>query len=124
MEELNKNEEMIMQILWKLEKGLVRDILEQMDEPKPPYTTVSSIVRQLEKKGFIGHKAYGKTHEYFPFVKQSEYRKKSYHQLVKNYFGGSVENVLSFMVQEKEISESEIEELKKLIQSYENNSKP
>lgn len=121
MEELNKNEEHIMQILWKLEKALVRDVLAQMEEPKPPYTTVSSIIRLLEKKGYIGHKAYGKTHEYFPLIKQADYRKKSFNQLVKNYFGGAIENVLSFMVQEDKISDKEVEDLKKLIDSYDKN---
>ncbi|UZR99895.1 BlaI/MecI/CopY family transcriptional regulator [Chondrinema litorale] len=120
MEELSKNEEYIMSILWRLEKGLVRDIMAQIPEPKPPYTTVSSVVRLLEKKGYVGHKAYGKTHEYYPLVQQEEYRKTSFKQMVKHFFGGSVQNVLSFMVEEKEISAKEIDELKKLVESYEN----
>lgn len=123
MEELSKNEEYIMSIIWKLQRGLVRDVLAEIQEPKPPYTTVSSVVRLLEKKGFVGHKAYGKTHEYFPLVKQEDYRKKTFKHMVKQFFGGSVQNVLSFMVEEKEISEKELDELKKLIASYENNNK-
>ncbi|WP_200977555.1 BlaI/MecI/CopY family transcriptional regulator [Echinicola sp. 20G] len=118
MEEINSNEELIMRILWKLEKGLVRDILAKMDEPKPPYTTVSSIVRLLEKKGYIGHKAYGKTHEYFPLISQSAYKKYRFNKMVNHFFEGSASNVLSFMVKEKKLSEKEVDDLKSLIDSY------
>jgi len=119
MEEINSNEELIMRILWKLEKGLVRDILAEMDDPKPPYTTVSSIVRLLEKKGYIGHKAYGKTYEYFPLISQSVYKKHRFNKMVNHFFEGSVGNVLSFMVKEKKLSTEEVEELKDLIDNYE-----
>lgn len=119
MEELNQNEEHIMRILWQIEKGLIRDILAKMEEPKPPYTTVSSIVRLLEKKGFIGHKAYGKTHEYFPLVSQVAYKKLRFNKMVNHFFEGSVGNVLSFMVKEKKLNETEVEELKNMIDSFE-----
>lgn len=118
MEELNKNEEAVMHILWTLERGLVRDVLDQMNEPKPPYTTVSSIIRLLEKKGYVGHKAYGKTHEYFPLITKAAYRKKTFNNLLTNYFEGSAEKVVSFMVKEKKLSHDEVEEIKKLIDSY------
>ena len=72
MKELTKAEEQIMQILWKLEKGFVKDIVDAMPEPKPAYNTVSTIVRILEKKGFVDHNAYGKTFEYFPIVSKKE----------------------------------------------------
>ena len=71
-------EEQVMQLLWKLEKGFVKDIIEKMPEPKPAYNTVSTIVRILEKKGFVGHNAYGKTHEYFPLISRKDYRITSY----------------------------------------------
>lgn len=118
MEQLNHSEENVMRILWDLNEGVVHDIIERMSEPKPPYTTVSSIVRLLEKKGFIDHKAYGKTHVYFPTISKEEYAKKSFSNLVKHYFQGSPKNIVSFMVQENVLQADEVDELKQLIDSY------
>lgn len=115
MEILTTYEEQLMQVFWKLGKGLVRDILNEIPEPKPPYTTLASNIKQLEKKGYLNHKTYGNIHEYFPIVSQEEYRNKSFNKLVKNYFDGSMQNVLSFLVKEKGISQKEIEDLKRLI---------
>jgi predicted transcriptional regulator len=115
METLTPNEEQIMHIFWKLEKALVRDVLNLLPEPKPPYTTLASIIKQLENKGYLTHKTYGKTHEYFPSISRYEYQSKSFNQLVKNYFEGSTTNMLSFMVKENKISDKDIEELQKLI---------
>ena len=123
MEELNHNEEAVMRILWEIERGVLRDILERLPPPPPPYTTVSSIVRLLEKKGYVGHKAYGKTYEYYPLVTKATYRKKSFNTLLKNYFEGSAEKVVSFMVKEKKLKPHEIEEIKKLIAQYDQNKK-
>ena len=76
MEELTKAEERIMQIFWKLKKAFVKDILNQLpDEPKPPYNTISSVIRILTSKGYLKYKAYGKTYEYYPAIDKSEYRK-------------------------------------------------
>ncbi|SMO53907.1 BlaI/MecI/CopY family transcriptional regulator [Solitalea koreensis] len=116
MEELTKTEEKIMQVLWDINKGFVKDIIEHLaNEPKPPYTTISSVVRILESKGFVGHNAYGKNHEYFPLISKSEYRKTNFKNLIKNYFDGSVECLLSFMVKEEKLSEAEIKSLKDII---------
>lgn len=123
MEELTSNEEQIMRIFWKLERAIVRDILDQLPEPKPPYTTLASSVKVLEKKGYLGHKSYGKTNEYFTLIAESDYRKKSFNSLVKNFFNGSVENVLTFLVKEKKVTEKELEELQKMIDGYENDKK-
>jgi predicted transcriptional regulator len=70
MKELTRAEEEIMQVLWEIEKGFVRDVIDRLPDPKPAYTTVSTIIRILEKKGFVGHKAFGKTHRYFPLVEK------------------------------------------------------
>ncbi|MBN7815997.1 BlaI/MecI/CopY family transcriptional regulator [Algoriphagus pacificus] len=123
MEELTANEEQIMRIFWKLERAIVRDILDQLPEPKPPYTTLASSVKVLEKKGYLGHKSYGKTNEYFTLIAESDYRKKSFNSLVKNFFNGSVENVLTFLVKEKKVTEKDLEELQKMIDGYENDKK-
>ncbi|MHA4737350.1 BlaI/MecI/CopY family transcriptional regulator [Dyadobacter sp. MSC1_007] len=118
MEELNSSEESIMRILWDLGEGVVHDIIEKLPAPKPPYTTVSSVVRLLEKKGFIDHKAYGKTHVYFPTISKEEYARKSFSNLVKHYFEGSPKNIVSFIVQENALKPDEVDELKQLIDSY------
>ena len=86
MRELTRAEEQVMQSLWKIEKGFVKDILDQFSEPKPAYNTVSTIVRILQDKGFIAHKAYGRTHEYFPLVSKDEYSKSHLNSFVKDYF--------------------------------------
>ncbi len=116
METLTKKEERIMQVLWKLKKGFVNDIIEQLPEPKPPYNTISSIVRILENKGFVSYKAYGRTHRYFPIISKSAYRKHTFKQLISNYFNGSYEEVVSFIISDKEnnISKEDAMELKKL----------
>jgi len=116
MEELTKAEERIMQIFWKVDKAFVKDIIEQIDdEPKPPYNTISSIVRILEKKGYLGYKAYGKTYEYFPIITKESYAKTSFSKLFEGYFDSSPSSLLSFMVKEQSLTEKDIEELQALI---------
>lgn len=115
MEKLTAKEEEIMQILWDLKRAVVRDILEKLPSPGPPYTTISSIVRILEKKGFVGHKPYGKTHEYFPLISKVEYRKKSFQRLLHHYFDNSLENIVSFIVKEEKLKPEEVEEISRII---------
>ena len=116
MEELTKTEERIMQVFWRLKKAFVKDIIEELpDDPKPPYNTISSVVRILEKKGYLGYTAYGKTHEYYPAISKAEYRKMYLKKLLSGYFDNSPVSLLSFMVKEEKLSEEEIEELKKII---------
>jgi predicted transcriptional regulator len=116
MEELTKTEERIMQALWDIGPAFVKDIIEKLpDEPKPPYNTISSVVRLLEKKGYVGYKAYGKTYEYFPLISKTEYRKYTFGKLFKDYFDGSAESLLSFMVKEENLSEDDINQIKNLI---------
>ena len=111
MLELTKAEEQIMRVLWDLEKSFVKDIIEQLPDPKPAYNTVSTIVRILEKKGFVSYKAYGKTHEYFPIVSKEEYTKTHMYSFVKNYFSNSFEQMVSFFAREKSISLNEMEDI-------------
>ena len=124
METLTKYEEALMRIFWNLKRALVRDVLNELPDPKPPYTTLASNIKLLEKKGFLEHKTYGNILEYFPTISQSDFRKTSFNELVEDYFEGSVENVLSFMVKEKGLSEKDMEELQKLIDNMGNPSKP
>lgn len=111
MKELTRAEEQIMQILWKLEEGFVNDIIEKIPEPKPAYNTVSTIVRILEKKGFVDHKAYGKTHLYFPLISKKEYTRLFMKSFLGSYFGNSFREMVSFFAKEDNMSISEIEEL-------------
>lgn len=111
--ELTKAEEQVMLVLWDLKRALVHDIIEQLPEPKPAYTTVSTIIRILEKKGFVDHKAYGKTHEYFATIPKKRYSKKVTDKLLSGYFGGSVQSMVSYFVKEKKLSLAELEEIMK-----------
>jgi len=111
MKELTKAEDQVMQILWTLKKGFVKDIVEEMPEPKPAYNTISTIVRILETKGFVDHKAYGKTHEYFPIISKEKYTKFYLNNLIKGYFNGSFQNLVSFFAKENKLNTKEIEKL-------------
>ncbi len=115
MKELTKAEEQIMQELWKLENAYVKDIINELPEPKPAYNTVSTIVRILERKGFVSHKASGKSHCYFPIVAKDNYKKAFVKHFVKDYFANSFQNMVSFFASNKEISLKELEEIQALI---------
>jgi predicted transcriptional regulator len=116
LKELTKAEDQVMQILWKLEKAFVKDILAEFPEPKPAYNTVSTIVRILEKKDFVSHKAYGKTHEYYPIVAKSDYSKFYLNNFVGSYFEGSFQNLVSFFAKQNNLDVNQIEELMKLVE--------
>ena len=96
MKPLTRAEEEIMQILWEIERGFVKDILTPMPEPKPAYNTVSTIVRILERKGFVSHKSYGKSHEYFPIVSKDEYRSFIIKKMLGGYFDNSFAKLHEF----------------------------
>ncbi len=116
MKELTKAEEQIMQILWRLERAMVKDIIEEIPEPKPAYNTVSTIVRILEKKEFVSHKAYGKNYEYYPLVSKDEYKKKFLKSFIKRYFGNSFQEMVSFFATRQDVSLEELEEIRRLLQ--------
>ena len=115
MKELTKAEEQVMQALWTLESAFVRDIMELFPEPKPAYTTVSTIIRILEKKGFIGHENYGNIYKYSPLVTKDEYASEFMNSFVKDYFGNSFKTLVSFFSQKEKISISELEEIKNIL---------
>ena len=117
LKELTKAEDQVMQILWKLQKGFVKDVIEEMPNPKPAYNTVSTIVRILETKGFVDHKAYGKTHEYFPLITKEKYTKYYLNNLIKGYFNGSFQNLVSFFAKENKM---DIHDLEKLLDELKN----
>lgn len=120
IKELTKAEEQIMQVLWVLGKGFVKDVIEELPEPKPAYNTVSTIIRILETKGFISHEAFGKSHRYFPVISKEEYKSFAAGKLLNNYFSNSVENMFSLFVKEKKIDLKEADEILKLIENLKN----
>ena len=115
MKELTRAEEQIMQVLWEIEKGVVKDIVEKFPDPKPAYNTVSTIVRILEKKGIVDHEAYGRTHIYFPLISREEYTKKFLNGFVKNYFSGSFQQLVSFFSKSNNMSLKEMEQIMQVL---------
>ncbi len=115
--ELTKAEEEVMQVLWDLEKAFVKEIMEKLPKKKKKvaYNTISTIVRILQDKKFVSHTAYGKTHQYYPIVSKEAYTKATADKMLKNYFGGSVENMVSFFVKEKKIDIKDLDKALKQI---------
>ncbi len=109
MNALTKAEEEIMQLIWNRGPCLVSDLLDDMGEPRPPHSSVSTIVRILEKKDFVSHKAYGRTHEYFPLVTKEDYSKSRLEKLATDYFSGSFRDMVSFLVDEESLDPQELE---------------
>jgi len=116
MRELTRAEEQVMQVLWKIKKGFVKDILEHFDNPRPAYNTISTIVRILQDKGFVDHKAYGRTHEYYPVVSKDDYSKTHLSTFVNDYFSNSFEKMVSFFAKERSISVNEMEEIMRIME--------
>lgn len=115
MQKLAKREEEIMQILWKLENAFIKEIIEEMPEPKPHYNTVSTIVRILSDKGFIGHKTFGNTHQYLPLVKKENYQKDAVSDVLKKYFDNSYSKMVAHFAQEEKISKDELKDIVDMI---------
>ena len=123
MKTLTKAEEQIMQVLWKVEKGFLRDIVEEMPNPKPHQNTVATLLKILIEKEFVGINVISRHHQYYPLVSKDEYSKRSIKQLAKNYFEGSFSNVVSFLVKENNISIEELEVLLQQIKKQQNQKK-
>lgn len=117
---MTKAEEEIMQILWNLEKAFVKEILAEFSEPRPAYNTVSTIIRILEKKEFVAYQAFGKTHQYYPIVSKEDYKGQISTNLISNYFGGSVENLVSFFAKKEEINVEELDQILNQLKSKKN----
>ena len=109
MNKLTKAEEQVMQYLWQIEKGFLKDVLGLFPEPKPHTNTISTILKILMEKGFVSHKTFGRQHEYFPLISKENYSGRSIKSLVKNYFEGSYTNAVSFLVEKNEISVEDLE---------------
>jgi len=116
IKELTRAEEQIMQVLWQLEKGFVKDVIDELPEPKPAYNTVSTIIRILETKGFIDHQAFGKSHQYFPIISKEQYQNFATEKLLNGYFDNSVQHMFSYFVKKEKIDLKEADEIMKLIE--------
>lgn len=116
IKELTRAEEQIMQVLWQLEKGFVKDVLDVLPEPKPAYNTVSTIIRILETKGFVNHNAFGKSHEYYPVISKDQYKDFAAEKLLSGYFDNSVNRILSFFARKEKLNLKEADEIMKLIE--------
>ena len=116
MEEITKAQEQILKVLWEIEEGAVSDVVNQLPDPKPAYTTVATVIKVLEKKGYVGHKTFGKTHVFFPKVSRKEYAQVFLKDSVKTFFNNSLQQTVSFFVKQKNVSLNELEELKNLIE--------
>lgn len=117
IQKLTNKEEEIMQGLWKLQKAFVKELLEALPTaPKPHYNTVSTLVRNLEEKGFVGHEVFGNTHRYFPIVSREEYRKEYINDTVAGYFDHNYKSLVSFFAKEEKISADELREIIDLIE--------
>lgn len=117
MKELTKAEEQVMQCIWKLEKAFLKDIVEQFPEPKPAYTTISTVIRTLVRKEFIYYKTYGKVNEYYPLIAKEVYFKNHFKEVVKNFFNGSVSKFTSAFTSDTDLNIAELEKMKSLIEA-------
>ena len=115
--QLSKTEEQVMQYLWKRETAFMKDLLSDFPEPKPATTTVATLLKRMTDKGFVSYKLFGKSREYFPLVKKTDYFSKHVNGLIKNFFNDSASQFASFFTKETDLSVSELESLKKIIDS-------
>jgi len=123
MKRLTKAEEQIMQMFWENGPSIVSQLIAKMPDPKPPHSSISSIVRILERKGFIGHKAYGRTYEYYPIVKKEEYSGMTLKEMISNYFNDSPKSLVSFLVKEEKVDINELTDLLKKLEDKEEKQK-
>jgi BlaI family penicillinase repressor len=123
IKDLTKAEEQIMQVVWQIEKGFVKDVMDLLPDPKPAYNTVSTIIRILEVKGFIAHESVGKAHNYYPIVSKEDYKRHATEKLLGGYFENSVESMFSFFVKEDKLDVGDVDEILKMINKIKDKKK-
>ena len=117
MQKLTNKEEEIMHILWKLKKAFVKEVQAEITEDQPHYNTLSTIVRNLEEKGYVSHNAFGNTHQYYPIISIEDYRKGFMSTAIDNYFNSSYKSMVSFFAKEEKISAAELREILAMIEN-------
>jgi len=123
IKDLTRAEEEVMQILWRLKKAFIKEIVAKFDEPRPAYSTVSTIIRILQDKGFVSYKVYGRTHQYFPVISKDDYRKSQMSSFVRNYFSNSYQKMVSFLAREDSITVKEMEEIMAMMKNEDRDKK-
>jgi len=121
MEKLTNKEEEIMRVLWKLKQAFVKQIVAELPHPKPHYNTISTVVRNMEEKGFIKYNAFGKSHQYYPAISKEAYKKTFMQKTIQHYFEDSYKNVVSFFAKEEKISVHELKEIISIIEQKQKN---
>lgn len=121
---LTKTEEQLMQFLWEKEKAFMKDLIEMFPDPKPAATTVATLLKRMADKGFVGYKEYGKSREYYPLVEKSAYFSKQMSGMIQNFFNNSAAQFASFFTTETNMSATELEELRKIIDKEIQKKKP
>lgn len=116
MQKLTNKEEEVMHILWRLKKAFVKDVLAEIMEDKPHYNTLSTIIRNLEEKGYVSYEAYGNSHQYYPIIALEDYRKTFMKTAIQNYFDNSYKNLVSYFAEEEKISAEELREILSIIE--------
>ena len=123
LKKLTASEEVIMQIIWKLGHGFAQDIMSEISEPKPPYNTTLSVVKALERKGYVGHETFGKANRYYPLVSKEEYSRRLLGGVISNYFNNSLSSLVSAFTADHSISEKELKELERLVKEAKRQNK-
>jgi BlaI family transcriptional regulator, penicillinase repressor len=123
MKEITKAQEDLLKALWEIKEGAISDVLDSLDEPKPAYNTVATVIKVLEKKGYVSHKTYGKTHVYFAVVSKKDYAQHLLKDTFKGLFNGSLNLMVSSFVKNKDVSLRELEELKEMLEKEIENKK-
>lgn len=119
MEKLTNKEEEVMKVLWRLEKAFVKEVLAEFKGEKPHYNTLSTMIRNLEEKGYVAHQAFGNTHQYYPVIQKEAYRKEFMASAIEDYFNNSYKSLVSFFANEKKISAEELKEIINIIEKKE-----
>ena len=117
MQKLAKREEQIMQILWRLNKAFVKEIMDEFPEPKPHYNTVSTIIRILEEKGYVDHEQFGNTYRYYPVLKKEIYQQQELGDILEAYFDNSYPKMVAYFARQEKISPEELEDILKMIRN-------
>jgi len=116
MQKLTNKEEEIMQVLWRLKKAFVKEVMDELPEPRPHYNTVSTVIRNLEEKDFVAYKAFGNTHQYYPLVEKEVYTSKYMNNAIASFFDNSYKSMLSMFAREEKISASDLREILEMIE--------
>lgn len=121
---LSKSEEQLMEIIWKLDKAFMKELIESYPDPKPAPTTIATLLKRMQDKGFVGYKLFGNSRQYYPLVKKSDYFSKHLKGIIKNYFNNSALQFASFFTKTGDLSAAELEELKRIIDNEIQNKEP